>query len=295
MVLCYYKLYCYAEGGTRMNLNWLQSLVYGLVAGLTDILPVSAQAHEVLLLKLFGISGGMEAMNLMIHFGIFAALYFSSQNQIVKINRARALARVPKRRRRRPLDEKSLMDFSLLKTMLLPAAVGILLYRQAMKLQSNLPLIAGALFLNGIALYVPQFLPGSNRDSRMLSRVEGLLMGIGGGMGVIPGFSSLGLAASIGAVCGVEGRFGLNMTLLMNMGITLGLIVHDGISLGQGGTGGMSFMILLRCLAAGIVAFAAAMIAIRLMRSLAKEHGFALFGFYCMGLSLFIFILNLLA
>jgi len=152
-----------------------------------------------------------------------------------------------------------------------------------------------ALFLNGIALYVPQFLPGSNRDSRMLSRVEGLLMGLGGAFGVIPGFSSLGLATSIGSVCGVEGRFGLNMTLMMNMGITLGLIIHDGISLGQGGTGGMGFMILLRCLTAGIVAFAAAMVAIRLLRNLAKEHGFAAFGFYCMGLSLFIFILNLLA
>jgi len=278
-----------------MNLNWLQSLAYGLAAGLTDILPVSAQAHKVLLLKLFGISGGMEEMDLLIHFGIFAALYFSSQNQLTKINRARALARVPKRRRKRPLDEKSLMDFSLLKTMLVPAAVGIVLYRQAMKLQSSLPLIAGALFLNGIALYVPQFLPGSNRDSRMLSRVEGLLMGLGGGLGVIPGFSSLGLAASIGSVCGVEGRFGLNMALMMNMGITLGLIVQDGISLGRSGISGMTVLILLRCLAAGIAAFVAAMIAIRLMRSLAKEHGFAPFGFYCMGLSLFIFILNLLA
>lgn len=278
-----------------MDLNWLQSLAYGLVAGLADILPVSAQAHQVLLLKLFGVSGGMECMDLLIHFGIFAALYFSSQTQIVKINRARALARIPRNRRRRPLDEKSLMDFSLLKTMLVPVVIGLLLYRQALKLQSSLLLIAGALFLNGIALYIPQFLPGSNRDSRMLSRVEGLLMGLGGAFGVIPGFSSLGLATSIASVCGVEGRFGLNMTLMMNMGITLGRILYDGIALGQGGTDGMSFMILLRCVTAGIVAFAAAVIAIRVMRSLAKEHGFAAFGFYCMGLSLFLFILNLLA
>ena len=38
-----------------MDLNWLQSIIYGFVSGLMDILPVSAQAHRALLLKLFGV------------------------------------------------------------------------------------------------------------------------------------------------------------------------------------------------------------------------------------------------
>ena len=53
-----------------MTLNWLQSLVYGLVAGLADILPISSRAHKILLLKLFGITGGTELMDLMIHLGL---------------------------------------------------------------------------------------------------------------------------------------------------------------------------------------------------------------------------------
>lgn len=278
-----------------MTLNWLQSLVYGLVAGLADILPISSRAHKILLLKLFGITGGTELMDLMIHLGLVAALFISCQSILIRFNRARALARVPKRKRRRPLDERSLMDHSLLRTMLVPVILGLLLYRKALPIERKLPLLALMLLLNGIFLYIPQFLPTSNRDSRTLSRVEGLLMGIGGGLSVIPGFSAMGLSNAIGSVCGVERGFALNMTLLMNMYLNVGLIVHDIINLAEVGLKGTSFEGVLRCLCAGLAAFGAAFLAIRLVRRLFQERDYTGFSFYCIGLALFIFILNLLA
>ena len=278
-----------------MTLNWLQSLVYGLVAGLADILPISSRAHKLLLLKLFGITGGTELMDLMIHLGLVAALFISCQSILIRFNRARALARVPKRKRRRPLDERSLMDHSLLRTMLVPVILGLILYRKALPIEKKLPLLALMLLLNGIFLYIPQFLPTSNRDSRTLSRVEGLLMGIGGGLAAIPGFSAVGLSNAIGSVCGVERGFALNMTLLMNMYLNVGLIVHDIINLAEVGLKGTSFEVVLRCLCAGLAAFGAAFLAIRLVRRLFQERDYTGFSFYCIGLALFIFILNLLA
>ena len=278
-----------------MTLNWLQSLVYGLVAGLADILPISSRAHKILLLKLFGITGGTELMDLMIHLGLVAALFISCQSILIRFNRARALARVPKRKRRRPLDERSLMDHSLLRTMLVPVILGLILYRKALPIEKKFPLLALMLLLNGIFLYIPQFLPTSNRDSRTLSRVEGLLMGIGGGLAAIPGFSAMGLSNAIGSVCGVERGFALNMTLLMNMYLNLGLIVHDIINLAEIGLKGTSFEVVLRCLCAGLAAFGAAFLAIRLVRRLFQERDYTGFSFYCIGLALFIFILNLLA
>ena len=95
-----------------MELNWLQSTLLGFVSGMTDILPVSGQAHRVLLLKFFGARDTSDLMALMLHLSVFAALYISSQGQFVRMNRARALARVPKRKRKRPLDIRSMMDWS---------------------------------------------------------------------------------------------------------------------------------------------------------------------------------------
>ena len=278
-----------------MELSWFESCIFGLFSGLLDIIPVSAQAHSVLLLKFFGVKASADLLNLLIHIGIFAALYHSSQVQLVRMRRARALARVPKRKRKRPLDIRSMMDWSMLKTMLIPALLGVFLRQYTVDLRSKLMLIATFLFVNGIILYVPQFFPTSNRDSRTLSRVEGLLMGLGGAVAAVPGISAIGTTTSIASVCGVDRTYGLNMALLMNMGITVGMMIYDVLGIAANGFGVMSFMTLVSYLFSAVAAFAGAMAGIKLMRHLAQGKGFSLFGVYCWGLALFTFILNLIA
>jgi len=278
-----------------VELSWIKSCIYGLLSGLLDILPVSAQAHSVLLLKFFGMKSSSDVMNLLIHVGIFAALYYSSQNHLVRMSRARALARVPKRKRKRPLDTRSMMDWSMLKTMLIPAIIGVYLRKYTTDISANLMLIALFLFMNGIILYLPQFFPTSNRDSRTLSRIEGVLMGLGGMVSAIPGISAIGVTSSIASVCGVERTYGLNMAVMMNLGINAGLIVYDFLEIVSNGLGMLSLMILIRYIGAAVAAFGGVMLGINLMRKLAAEHGFSVFGVYCWGLALFTFILNLIA
>lgn len=278
-----------------MELSWFKSLLFGLFSGLLDILPVSAEAHSKLLLKFFGVKAASDVMNLLIHLAILIALYYSSQNHLIRMNRARALARIPKRKRKRPLDVRSMMDWSLLKTMIVPALLGVYCRKYTAAIQSNLMLIALFLFLNGVILYTPQFFPTSNRDSRTLSRVEGLLMGFGGAVSAIPGISAVGASTAIGSLCGVDRLYGLNMALMMNMAISAGLALLDILAIASNGFGTLSFVILFRYIVSAAAAFGGTMLGIRLMRHLAAEHGYSLFGVYCWGLALFTFILNLIA
>ena len=278
-----------------MDLNWMESVIYGFLSGLMDIVPLSAQAHRILLMKFFGISGGTDVMRLAVHIGVFGGLYYSCQSQIVRINRARALARVPKRRRKRPLDTRSLMDWSMLKTMLIPMVIGLFLYKYNTAMRDNLLLVAIFLLVNGIILYVPQFLPGSNRDSRTLTRLEGFLMGLGATASTLSGISAVGAAVSIGSVCGVERGFCLSMALMMNLALNLGLAIVDVFTLFTNGLGVFSFGILIRYLATGLTAFGGCLLGIKIMRILSGNHGYSGFAFYCVGLSLFTFILNLMA
>ena len=278
-----------------MELGWIQSGLYGFVAGLAEILPISARAHELLLLKFLGIQTNLDLLNLMCHLGVIAGLYFCSQSQIVRMNRARALARVPKRRRKRPLDTKSLMDWSMLKTMLLPAIAGLLLYRYTRPLEKKPALLAVFLLLNGLILYIPQFFPSSNRDSRNLTRVEGALMGLGGTAAVLPGVSAIGASMSIGSICGVERSYGLTMAMLMDMGLMLGFAVYDVLGLFSGGLDGLTFVMVVQCLLGGGAAFGGTLLGVKVLRFLAQDHGYGLFGLYSFGLALFTFVLNLMA
>ena len=278
-----------------MNLNWYESLLYGLFSGLTDILPVCAQAHDVLLLKIFGERSTPALLQLLIHLSIFAALYYHCMPHITKMIRAKSLSRIPKRRRKRPLDVKSLMDFSLWKTMALPVILAFLLYQKVAFLHSSLLVLAIFLFLNGLILYIPQYLPGSNKDSRSLSRVEGLLMGLGGAASVLPGISAIGACVSVGSVCGVERKYCLSMALLMNLIVMVGLSVMDVMRIVSEGVGGFSFSILICYLLSAIAAFGGTTLGIRVMSRLSEDKGYDLFAYYCWGLALFTFILNLMA
>lgn len=279
-----------------MELNWFESFLYGLFSGLADILPVSSQAHQILMLKFFGINSGASGLlPLLIHISIFAALYYNSHSYIIRISRAMRLARIPKRRRKRPLDVRSMMDWKLLQTMIIPVILAMFAYPYTVSLGEKLIWIVVFLFINGVILYAPQFFSTGNRDSRTLSRVEGLLMGLGGGLSVLPGVSAVGAATSVGSVCGVERTYALDMAFMMNMAVNLGLIVFDVMNLISGGVEVLSVLIVIRYLFTAVVAFGATVGGIRLMRLLAKTSGYSVLAFYCWGVALFAFVLNLMA
>lgn len=275
-----------------MELNWFQSILYGLLSGLAEVLPVSAQAHRLILLKLFGESTEPALLRLMIHIGTLAALYYSNQNQIIRYIRARKLARIPKRRRQRPLDTRTLMDFELLKTALIPIVIGFFFYQKAEALGSKLILVALFLAINGLILYIPQFLPGSNKDSRNMTRVEGLLIGLGGAVSVIPGISCVGTATSIGMVCGADRSYSLNTALLLSLPVTVGMILFDIIALAAGASA-LSFGVFICYLLAAAAAFGGVLLAVKIMRMMAANMGFAIFGLYCWSAALFASILYL--
>ena len=99
-----------------MEMGWLDSLLYGFMSGLTEILPVSADGHQRIFLWLKGGSEASPMLSLFVHLGVLAALLVSCGQHIRRIRRGMKAARIPRRRRKRPLDERAVLDGKLLKT-----------------------------------------------------------------------------------------------------------------------------------------------------------------------------------
>ena len=285
----------FGEEGTGMDLNWYQSLLFGLISGITEILPVSSQAHRILLLDIFGRASQPEFLRLMTDLGIVAALYYACQNHIIRILRARRLSRVPKRHRKRPLDTTSLLDMRLIRTMIIPIVLSMFLYQKAQSLAGSKLVLATFMLLNGVILYIPQFFRGANRDSRTMSSLHGLMIGLGGSSGIVPGMSSVAGAYSVASLCGVDRGYSLNIVLLMDMIACAGLVVFDALGLMSVGLGGIAFGTVMLYILAGIVSFFGATLTIKLLRNIISEISFDIFAYYCWGVALFTFIMNLLA
>lgn len=277
-----------------MEFNFLESLLYGLAAGLTDILPVSAQAHRTILMTVFGADGESALLRLLTHGAILAALYYCCQKQLKRISRQLKLARVPKKRRKRPLDMRTLLDFKLLRTMMIPTILGFLFYQKTASMNGSLSWIALFALINAVILFLPQLLPSGNKDSRTMSRVEALLMGVGGAAGIFPGISSMGAMTSVASVCGAEKQFGLTISLIMNMVITLMLMFFDFLAIVSVGIGTFSFAIFLGYLLAAAAAFGGVVLGERIMRAVTANMGIQVFAWYSLALALLSFILYLM-
>ena len=278
-----------------MELNWFQSLILGLISGFAEVLPVSGQAHRLVLLKMLGTNSDPAALRFMIHMGIIAALYFYCKGHIVRMMRAQRLVRIPKSRRKRPLDTDALMDFSLLKSTLIPIVLAFLLYSKVSFLSKNIMYVAGLLFVNGIILYIPQYLPGSNKASGAMSRIDSLYLGLGGALGILPGISGIGASVSVASVRGMDLKKALDLALLMNIPVNIGFALFDLIDLLKGGAGSLSFGFLIFCVFAGLAAFLGLALGIRVLKKIAENAGYGVFAFYCWGAAMLTFILYLAA
>ena len=272
-------------------MEWLMSVLYGLVSGLTEFFPVSSGAHQAMLLRIFGQETAPGLLKLMTHLGCLIGLLVCCRSEFSRLRRARKQARSGSARRRQSADVQSVLTLKMLRTAMLLLIVGFLFSASAAGLSRRLNLIAVFLVLNGILLFVPQLFARGNKDARSVSRLDGMLLGLGSGLSVIPGFSRVGAVVSLAALRGAGNQFALHFALLLSVPalvITMGI---DLLGMITGGFGALGVQMVIRCLLSGCMAFLGSWCSILTMRFLSVKAGFSGFAYYCWGAALFSFIL----
>lgn len=273
-------------------MDWFESILFGLVSGLTEFLPVSAQAHEVLLLKMFGAAAG-PLLRLAVHGAVLLALYQSCAEQIGQILREQRLLRIPPRRRKRQPDMTKVLDMRLLRTAAIVSALGFFAYPTLAAWRGDLHFIAPVLVVNGILLYIPMHMATGNKDSRSMSQLDALLLGLAGALAVIPGISRVGMVTSAGIARGADREHSLRWSLLLSIPALVILMGFDAYDIMTVGIGALSGPVLLQMALSAAAAFAGAYGGIRMMRFMAVRAGFSGFAYYCWGAALFSFIMYL--
>lgn len=271
-------------------MNWLQSLLYGLISGFAEFLPISAEAHRSLLYLMMGMEKS-PLLELTVHATAMLALLLSCWPQLSKLQRERRIAAIPARRRKRQPDAGSMHDIRLLKTAIVPILAAFLVYPMLQPVSGKLWLTALLLLVNGVILYLPPYFPGGNRNSRNVSALDGVLVGLGGALAVIPGISRITGITAVGQLRRCDRSYILDIGLILSIPALLVLIVFDIFALFTAGTAvAVSF---LSCLLAALTAFMGAYLGITFIRFLAVKVGFSGFAYYSWGAALFTFILYL--
>lgn len=277
-----------------MGLNWLESIIYALVSGFTEFLPVSAKAHQIIMLNLFGDSANTVILDLAVHIAVLTALYINCSPTILRMQRQQKLLHIPKRRRKFQIDTEILSEYHITKTAVIPVVLSVIAVPFLLDLGSRLNFLAIALLANGILLYATSRIAIGNKNASAMTRLDGFLVGLAGAFGAMPGISRIGLTHSVSVMRAADPQKALSWCLILSLPALAALCCADIYLMFTVGVGTFGFLALIQCLISALFAYLGATLAIVLVRYMSVKIGFSWFSYYSWGLAFLSFLLYMI-
>jgi len=274
-------------------LSIIENILYGLVSGLTEFLPVSGRGHQTLLHYLFGVSARLSLQDLLVHIGILLSVFIACRDYIARLRWEQQTASTVRRNKSRRMDSKSHYDLRLLKSSIVPMLLGTIVFNTLLKAENSLLSLMWLLILNGLILLIAEHTRQGNRDAKTLTGFDGIIMGISTAVAALPGLSATGMTLSYSAARGVDIQKATNWAILLVIPATVFAIGGDVIYIFANGFGAVSVLSIAGSIFAGIAAFLGGFIGISILRLLAANSSVFQFSFYAFGLALLSFMLYL--
>lgn len=255
-------------------MTWLDSIILGVVEGVTEFLPISSTGHLILVSHLLGLepSTFLSSFQIAIQLGAIAAVL--------------------------ALYWKSFLDFPFLTKLFVAfiptGLVGLLVYPYVKGfLLGNPYVVVTSLFVGGIALIVFELLhkekPESLEGARQITYKQALLVGLFQSIAIIPGVSRSaativgGLLVGMRRVAIVEFSFLLAVpTMVAATGYDL-LKSKDAFAFDQFGLLALGF----------VTAFLVALLSMRFLLTIVRSYTFIPFGIYRIVLAALFFLIVL--
>lgn len=269
-------------------MSLLKSILYGLVSGLSELMPVSSDAHQAFLRTLFGISKD-PLMDMLVHLSVLAAVYFGARNLMESFQRERRL--LTRRTSARGVSKGYLYRFVRTAGAVLSISLVVFTYIGA----KSYSFLTIALFclINGVVLFLPGRMAQGNKDARHMTTLDSVFFGLLGGLSAFPGFSRVGFATAYGVARGAERHQALNWALLISIPALIIMAVIDFVAIFTAPPA-ITFITVVGYLFAAVASFLGGYYSILLMKFLAVKVGYSAFAYYSWGMALFSFVLYLI-
>lgn len=272
-----------------------ESIIYGIVCGLTELLPISFSGHCAVLNSAFHFTplweGGGYYVHAALMLGIMAAVILSFRAELtVSGKEALFLLGLKKRRRERtyPSIRRSvLLGFFALVPMLLS-----LLYCAYTEKWVRLPLVALFFALNGTLLFFCSRIPSGRKTERSLTLPEALVIGLSRAASGFAGLSPLSSSLCLSRVCGLTQSYALRFSYSLSLVFSAVGFLFRLIRAFAYGT--FSAAILLPMLFAAVFSTVFGYLAIQYFKYLLNKDRLGFFAYYCWDAAVIILILALI-
>ena len=253
-----------------------QAIVYGVVQGIGEFLPISSTAHLDLLPWLLGWKPQPVYFDMALHLGTaFAVITFFFKDWLVLI---KAGFTKPKS------TDGKLFWFIALAT--IPGSViGVVLDKYVEGFGSNILLIGTMLIVMGIVLYFADKYGKKNIELKEIGLKRSFLVGLSQAFAIIPGVSRSGITMSTGRFLGMSREAIARFTFLMSAPIILADALYHAKDMVNTSLPLIPFFVAI------VTAAVVGMISIKFLLNYLKTKGFGIFVIYRFVLGAFVIIL----
>ena len=266
----------------------IQSIILGIVQGLTEFIPVSSSAHLLLLQKLFGWDTSSVTFDVALHMGTLVALigfFWKDWMSIFASFYRRLLSRAPY-----PADDEAKSSGKLLIPIVIatiPAAiVGVLFDSQIEGMRDRVwmvPAIAAALAVVAIIMVIAEKISSQKRGVGQMNYVDYIVIGLAQALALFPGVSRSGITIIAGLGRGLKRESAARFSFLLSTPVIFGAgvkqvldVLKTGLAPNQG------LVLLVGFLAATISGY----LAIRFLMNYLQRRSLNAFAIYRVALGL---------
>jgi undecaprenyl-diphosphatase len=266
-------------------MDLMQSILMGIVQGLSEFLPISSSAHLVFTSNFYKVFKGIEIvqesnqevfLDIMLHLGTLIAVLIFFRKEIAEIIKALYYG----------LKEKNYesKDFKTGIYIVLGTVVTVLiafpLNEVAEFLVFKPAIVGGLLIFTGCLLLFSEWFGKRIKDKKEINLKSSLLIAIAQGLAALPGFSRSGLTIATGLLSGHDRTSAARYSFLLSIPIILGAsMVYPLIKLDFAEVITYNWIaIIVGTIVSGIVGY----LCIKYFLKFVSRFSLGIFGYYCL-------------
>lgn len=274
-------------------MHLIQSILMGIVQGLSEFLPISSSAHLVFTSNFYKVFKGIEIaqesnqevfLDIMLHLGTLIAVLIFFRKDIMRIIKALYFGVKEKK-----YDD---CDFKTGVYILFGTFITVLIAYPLNEVAETLvfkPAIVGLLliFTGGLLLFSESYAK-KFADKKEVNMKNSILMAIAQGLAALPGFSRSGLTIATGLLSGMDRTTAARYSFLLSIPIILGAsMLYPLIKLDLQEVITYNWTaIIVGTIVSGIVGY----LCIKYFLKFVGKFSLGIFGYYCLLMGFFTFI-----
>ncbi|WP_096188533.1 undecaprenyl-diphosphate phosphatase [Evansella halocellulosilytica] len=257
-------------------MSLIEAIIFGIIQGITEFLPVSSTAHIVITQLIFGYTFPGLAFEIFLHIAsVFAViLYFWRDLWNVISGFFRFLMK-------RSSEDRTQFYFGIyiLIATAITGVLGKILSDMTAESIKTPPFIAGALVVTGISLiFIERFHKTGPKNEGTMTIWDSIIVGLGQTLAVIPGISRSGSTLVVSLLAGLNRETAVRYSFLLAIPVILGSTV---LAIEDFSAEMLSYIGTLNLIVSFIITFIFSLIGIIWLIQFLKKSKLIYFAIYC--------------